>query len=183
MNGKKQPLLKNLGTGLIILIVIVFAYRFITWNYWKVEQAVTQAKKILAAPPAINITLSKDNTIVFQKSFAYHAQGNYYIINQFDIGPYIGKNLDLTLSIDREKSDSLLLYRFKHFNIIVSRGYHFVFTTARCGIEEFIKMKDSMPLIINSLSELAANNKQAQGNDNIMNEFIEARVVTDLSSK
>ena len=180
---KKQLLLKTVGSGLIILIVIVFTYKFIRWNYWKVGQAVTQAKKILAAPPAINITLSKDNTVLFQKSFANNSQGNYYIINQFDITPYIGENLDLTLSINRQNNDSLLLYRFKNFNIIVSRDCHFVFTTPRCGIEEFIKVKDSMPLIINSLSKLAANDNKAQGDDNIMNEFIEVRVVTDLGSK
>jgi len=166
------------GSGLIILIVIGFTYKFTRWNYWKVEQAVIQAKKILAAPPAINITLSKDNTILFQKSFAHHSQGNYYIINQFDITPYIGENLDLTLSVNRETSDSLWLYRFKQFNIIVSRDYHFVFTTPHCDPEEFIKVKDSLPLIIDSLSKLAVNDHQAQGHDNIMNEFIEAKIVT-----
>jgi hypothetical protein len=75
------------------------------------------------------------------------------------------------------------VYRFKHFNIIVCRGYHFVFTTPRCGIEEFIKVKDAMPLIINSLSKLAANDNKVQGDGNIMNEFIEAKVVTDHGNK
>jgi len=180
---KKQSLQKTLVSGLLILIVIVFTYKFIRWNYWKVKQAVTQAKTILAAPPAINITLSKDNTILFQKSFANNSQGNYYIINQFDISPYIGENLDLTLSVNRQNKDSLLLYRFKHFNIIDFGGYHFLFTTPRCGIEEFIKVKDNMPLIINSLSKLAAKDNLAQENDNIMNEFIEAKVVTGCSRR
>jgi len=183
LTTKKQSLLKTVGSGLIILIVIGFTYKFTRWNYWKVEQAVTQAKKILAAPPAVNITLSKDNTVLFQKSFAYHSQGNYYIVNQFDITPYIGENLDLTLSVNGETGDSLWLYRFKHFNIIVFRGYHFVFTTPHCDLEEFIKVKDSLPFIIDSLSKLAANGHQAQGHDNIMNEFIEVKVMKDRSSK
>jgi hypothetical protein len=179
---KKQDFLKTIGNGLIILIVTVLTFKFIMWNFWKVEQAVTQTKKILAAPPALNLTLSKDNTFLFQKSFAYNSQGNYYIINHFDITPYIGENLDLTLSVNRQNNDSLWLYRFKHFNIIVFRDYHFVFTTPHCGIEEFIKLKNSMPLNINSISKLTANDNKAQGDDNIMNEFIEAKVVVDRSS-
>lgn len=178
---KKQPLLKTIGSGLVILIVMGLTYKFTRWNYWKVEQAVTQAKKILTAPPALNLTLSKTNTVLFQKSFAQNSQGNYYIINQFDITPYIGDNLDLTLSINRQNSDSPWLYRFKHFNILASRGCCFVFTNPRCGIEEFIKMKDSLPLIIASLPKLAANGNKAQGEDNIMNEFIDARVVTSAA--
>ncbi len=180
---KKQLLLKTIGSGLIILIVTVLTYKFIMWNFWKVEQAATQAKKILAAPPALNLTLSKDNTILFQKGFAHNSHGNYYIINHFDITPYIGENLDLTLLVNRQNNDSLLLYRFKQVNIIVFRDYHFVFTTSRCGIEEFIKLKNSMPLIINSLSKLAGSDNKAQWDDNIMNEFIEAKVVSDRSSK
>jgi hypothetical protein len=180
---KKQLLLKTIGSGLVIIIVMVLTYKFTAWNYWKVEQAVTQAKKILAAPPALNLTLSKDNMFLFQKSFAQNSQGNYYIINQFDITPYIGDKFNLTLSINRQNSDSLWLYRFKHFNILDSRGCRFVFTNPSCGIEEFIKMKDSLPLIIDSLPKLAANDNKAQWDDNIMNEFIDARVVTDRSRK
>jgi len=180
---KKQALLKTVGSGLMVLVVIVFTYKFTGWNSWKVAQAVTQAKKVLSAPPAVNITLSKDNTVLFQKSFAHNSQGNYYIINQFDISPYIGENLDLSLSINRQNNDSLWLYRFKSFNIIVSRDYHVVFATPRCGLEEFIKVKESMPLIIDSLSKLAANDTKAQGNDHIMNEFIEAKPVKNRGSK
>jgi hypothetical protein len=40
-----------------------------------------------------------------------------------------------------------------------------------------------MPLIINSLSKLAGSDNKAQWDDNIMNEFIEAKVVSDRSSK
>jgi hypothetical protein len=180
---KKQPLLKTIGSGLIILIVTLLTYKFIMWNSWKVEQAVTQAKKILAAPPALNLTLSKDNTLLFQKSFAHNSRGNYYIINHFDITPYLDENLDLTMSVNHQYNQSLMLYRFKHFNIIVFRDCHFVFTTARCGIEEFIKLKDSMPLIIHSLSKLAANDDKDRWDANIMNEFIEAKVVTNRGGK
>ncbi|MGD2084747.1 MAG: hypothetical protein PVH61_01065 [Candidatus Aminicenantes bacterium] len=180
---KKQAVLKTIANGLIILVVTVLTYKFIMWNFWKVEQAVTQAKKILAAPPAINLTLSKNNQVLFQKSFAYNSQGNYYIINHFDISPYIGENLAFTMSVNRQHTNSLWLYRFEHFNIIGFQHYHFVFTTPHCGIEEFIKLKDSMPVIIDSLSKLAGNDNKAQPEDNIMKEFIEAKVVVNRSSK
>ena len=180
---KKQVLLKMIGNGLIILIVTVLTYKFIAWNSWKVEQAVTQAKKILAAPPAVNLTLSKKNTPLFQKGFAHNSQGNYYIINHFDITPYIGENLDLSLSVNKQKNDSLLLYRFKHFNIIVSMGFRFVFTTSQCSMEEFINLVDSMPLIINSLSEVAAGNNKNQWENDFMKEFIEIKVIGNLGNK
>ena len=174
---KKQALLKTIGNGLIILIVTVLTYKFVMWNYWKVEQAATQAKKILAAAPAVNLTLSNDSMVLYQKSFAHNSHGNYYIINHFDITPYIGERLYLTMLVNKKKSGSLRLYRFKHFNIIVCRGHHFVFTTPQCDMEKFIKLKDSLPLVIDSLSKLAAGDNKTPWENNIMKEFIETKVI------
>lgn len=175
----KQPLHKTIGSGLIILIVTVLTYKFIMWNFWKVEQAVTQAKKILAAPPAINLTLSKDNTILFQKSFARNLQGNYYIINHFDITPYIhqigsnkGSRFPLRASINdqNKKNQFLQLHRFKTFNMITVNSYHFVFTVSNCKIEDFLKIKKCLPFIIQELfrDEIA---EKIYGCDSIMNEL------------
>jgi hypothetical protein len=157
---KKQALLKTIANGLIILVVTVLTFKFIMWNSWKVEQAVIQAKRILAAPPAINLTLSKDNTVLFQKSFAHNSQGNYYIINHFDISPYIkrtGRDKDSiipfwpTINGQNKKDQSFRLHRFKTFNMVTVNGYHFVFTVSNCKIEDFLKIKKCMPFIIREL--------------------------------
>lgn len=157
---KKQPLLKTIVSGLIILVVTVLTYKFIMWNFWKVDQAVIQTRKILAAPPAINLTLLKDKTVLFQKSFAHNSQGNYYIINHFDISPYIqrtGRDKDsifpfrVTINGQNKKNQSLRLHHFKNFNIVTVNGHHFVFTVSNCKIEDFLKIKKCLPFIIREL--------------------------------
>ncbi|UCH95894.1 MAG: hypothetical protein JSV88_03350 [Candidatus Aminicenantes bacterium] len=164
---KKQLFLKTIGNWLVILIVILLSYKFFMWNYWKVERAAALTKKILKAPPAVNLVLSKDHTPVFQKSFAYNPRGNYYIVNQWDITPYIadddnnGTNHDskftLEVSVNNQIAESLSVHRFKTFNIITYRDHYFVFTTPDCSIEEFVKLKDSIPSIINFLVEKGKN--------------------------
>jgi hypothetical protein len=181
LNVKNKSLLKKVSNGLIILIVTVFTYKFIMWNFWKLEQAATQAKKILEAPPAVNLILSKGNSILFQKSFPCNVKGKYYIINHFDITPFIDDKLDLIMSVNKTSSDSLLLYRFKHFNIISFRDYCFIFTTRDCRIEEFLKLIDEMPRIMDSLPKLATMGNQAPVDEYVLDEFIEARVIVDRS--
>jgi hypothetical protein len=178
---KNKSLLKNVSNGLIILIVTVFTYKFIMWNFWKLEEATAQAKKILEAPPAVNLILSKGNSVLFQKSFPYNVKGKYYIINHFDITPFIGDKLDLIMSVNKTNCDSFLLYRFKHFNIISFRDYCFVFTTRDCEMEEFLKLIDAMPRIMDSLPKLVAKGNQAPLDEYVLDEFIEARVVVDRS--
>jgi hypothetical protein len=127
------------------------------WNKWKVERAAVLAKKILRAPAAVNLTLADDNGILFQKSFAHNSNGNYYIINHFDITPHVDKanRLKLTIVVNGQKVVPVDVHRFKTFNIIhcagSEPGIYFVFTTRDCEMEEFIHLIHSLPAIINSL--------------------------------
>jgi hypothetical protein len=186
---KKQALLKTVANGLIILIVTVLTYKFIMWNYWKVEQAVTQAKKILAAPPALNLTLSKDNTVLFQKSFAHNSQGNYYIVNHFDITPYIqpipgDKSTGFPLQViinDQNKNQFIHLHRFKTFNMVTVNGYHFVFTTSNCKIEDFLQIKKCLPFIIRELFREGIA-EGICGCDSIMKELFAEQNFLDLAT-
>jgi len=187
---KKQALLKTVANGLIILVVTVLTYKFIMWNSWKVKQAVEQAQKILAAPPAINLTLSKDNTVLFQKSFAHNSQGNYYIINHFDISPHIqqtGGNkgsifpFRMTINGQNKKNQSLRLHRFKTFNMVTVNGYHFVFTVSNCKIEDFVKIKNCLPFIIRELFGEGKAEKTC-GCDSIMKELFVERNFLDLAA-
>jgi hypothetical protein len=188
---KKQLLLKTIGNGLIILIVTVLTYKFIMWNSWKVDQAVTQVKKVLAAPPALNLTLSNDNTVLFQKSFANNVKNNYYIINHFDLTPYIrqidnnkGSRFPLQLSInDGSKKNQLLrLHCFKTFNMVTVNGYHFVFTTSNCEIEDFLKIKECLPFIIRELFREGIA-EEISGCDSIMNELVASWNFPDSAAK
>jgi hypothetical protein len=159
----KKTLLKTAGNGFIILVVGLLTYKFIMWNYWKVERAAALAKGILNAPPAINLTLSKENIPLFQTGFAYNPAG-YYLINQFDLSPYIVENSKLTLQvgIDDQKVESPVLYTFKTFNMIKCRENYFVFTTRDCGIEDFVKLRDSIPSILHALAVKEQNGNRSQ---------------------
>ena len=152
---KNKTFLKKVGHGLIILIITILTFKFIMWNYWKLERAAALAKGIIKAPSAVNLILSKKNTgsVLFRKSFAYNHNGNYYIIDHFDISPYIDNNLKVTLAVNDQNAQSLLLHRFKTFTIVTVKGQHFVFTTPNCGIEEFVELKKALPFTINSLDK------------------------------
>ena len=187
---KKQALLKTIGSGVIILFVTVLTYKFIMWNFWKVEQALIQAKKILAAPPAINLTLSKDNTVLFQKSFAHNSQGNYYIINHFDITPYIhqipgdkspGFPLRVSINDQNKKNQIIDLHRFKTFNMVTVNGYHLVFTVSNCKIEDFLKIRQCLLFIIRVLFR-EGNAEKTCGCDSLMNELFLSWHFMDLAT-
>jgi hypothetical protein len=157
MKQKHREILKKIGIGIIICIVSVLTFKFIMWNKWKVERAAVLAKKIFRAPAAVNLTLSNNNGILFQKSFAHNPNGNYYIINHFDITPHVDKanRLKLTLMVNGQEAVPVDLHRLKSVNILHCTGFdpdiYFAFTTSDCEMEEFIRLIHSLPAIINSL--------------------------------
>lgn len=157
MKQKQQEILKKIGIGIIIVVVSVLTFKFLMWNYWKVERSTALAKKILHAPAAVNLTLADDNGILFQKSFAHNPNGNYYLINQFDITSHVddANRLKLTIIVNGQKVVPVDVHRFKTFNIIhctgSEPGIYFAFTTRDCEMEEFIRLIHSLPAIINSL--------------------------------
>ena len=152
---KNKSLLKKIGQGLLILIITLMAFKFIMWNFWKLERAAKLARGIVNSPPAVNVALWEKSTgsPLYRKSFAYNPQGNYYISNHFDITPYIGDNLNVTLAINGQNAQSLLLKRFKTFNVVTVKGQHFVFTTAACGIREFVQLQKTLPSIISPVEK------------------------------
>ena len=158
---KKQELIKKAGIGLIILLITLLTFKFIMWNFWKVERAIKRAKGILQAPSAVNLTILKENSILFQKSFAYNGEGNYYIINHFDIFPYLS-DYSTIFELNDQKVASIVLYRFKTFNIVDIENHYFLFTTGKSshGIEAFLEIKTSIPDIIHSLFKLALYEEQ-----------------------
>ena len=150
---KNKEILAKIGQGLLMLIITLLTFKFIMWNNWKLERAATLAEGIIKAPSAVNLTLTQKNTgtILFQKGFPHNPKGNYYIVNQFDITPYIDDNLNITVTVNDQIVQTLSLHRFKNVNAVTFKDYYLFFTTRNCGIEEFIKLKDSIPSIIDSL--------------------------------
>ncbi|MCP5109041.1 MAG: hypothetical protein GY950_37010 [bacterium] len=165
LSGAETParsVVKEVGTGFLVLLITVLAFKFIAWNYWKLEQAVTLTKEIFAAPPAVNLTVSTENSLLFQKSFSHNRNGHYYIINHFDITPHI-KDIaggSITLTVNDQKIDSFLLFRFTRFNIVHFNDYYFALTTQNCRIEDLVRLRETMPVIAGSLFKLALKGKQ-----------------------
>jgi hypothetical protein len=153
---KKKELVKKASVGLILLIITLLTFKFIMWNWWKVEGAVKLAKGILKAPSAVNLTILQENSILFQKSFPYNHKGNYYIVNHFDITPYLS-DYSTIFELNGQKAASIVWYRFKTFNIVDVQNHYFLFTTddRNRGIETFLEVKNSMPNTIRSLFKLA----------------------------
>ncbi len=168
---KKQTLMKNAGIGFIILIITLLTFKFMMWNFWKVENAVKLTKGILNAPSAMNLTILKENSILFKKSFAYNRKGNYYIVNHFDITPHLSDDSAIFgLKLNNQKISSIVLYRFKTFHIVNIKGHYFVFpignsnininTNSHSDIETFVEIRNSIPFIIHSLYKLALYEEQ-----------------------
>lgn len=156
--------MKEIGRGILILLITVLAFKFIMWNSWKLEQAAAVTKGILSAPPAVNVTASTGNTTLFQKGFAYNRGGNYYIINHFDITGHIENiaNGSVKLAVNDQEIPSLLLSRFKHFNAFCFNGYCFAFTTEHSGIQDLLRLREWMPLMAGCLFKLAVIDEEAK---------------------
>ncbi len=154
-----KNILKKAGPVALVLLSTLLAYKFYMWNQWKVERAVVMVKKIVEAPAAVNMTLWKGETLLYRKSFAYNTEGNYYLINRFDIGPYIDKTGErsIDLELERGKGKYVGLYRFEKYNIVVQdingERFFFVFTNGKCRVEDFSHLRLGMAGIVKALKK------------------------------
>jgi hypothetical protein len=159
LNIKKEKFVNHLVSGLIIVIITFLAVRFIQWNYWKIERAVGLAGKIVRAAPAVNLTVwsngRRNGIPLYQKSFSYNVDGQYYIVNDFDIAPYYnGDGKNLKIAVNNREIGPLQIYRFKTFSVLSDGNRYFVFTTRNCTPLEFFKLKRTMPSILTRLIKL-----------------------------
>jgi hypothetical protein len=173
---KYEGIIKKIAVGMAILLVTLLTYKFIAWNSWKVKEAVTIGKRILNEPSAVNLKLLKEDKTVFQKSFTFNPK-SFYIINSFDITPYITKTgndfkISLGFYVNSRPSRQADLHRLDMYDIVNCGGRYFVFTRPGFPIETIPGLEKSMPSIINSMSgkqddeELVIKGKQ---NDNEIN--------------
>lgn len=163
-------LMKEAGKGLVILIAVVLAFKFMAWNSFKLEQAVAIAGELGKEPSAlsVNLVVSGKTGPLFRQSFAYNEKGNYYIINRFDIAGQIRDAEDMSagnihITLNGRDISSYLVFRFKRFNVLYTGGNYFAFTTAESGIEDLVRLDRSFPDIENSLFKLAVARKGAKG--------------------
>ena len=157
--------MRKIGIGILVLVTSVLAFKFLSWNFWKLQDTTDTAERIFKAPPAVNLTLSKGGAELFQWSFPHHPH-HYYIINRFDISPYL-RDHSLRVVIGNQPLSAYLIFRFTHFNVLCAGDSYFVFFKNDCPIEEFIRWKDSMSLVIGSLFKLALNSVEANEKGNI----------------
>ncbi|MCP5048161.1 MAG: hypothetical protein GY940_13400 [bacterium] len=173
-NNSLKALLKKAAIPALLGLVTLLTFKFIMWNSWKVDRAVNLAKQTINAHPAVNLTLSKGNDSLFRKSFPYNPDGNYYLVNRFDITPYITDtgSLTLGLSVNGEAASSMVLYRFKTFNILDFEDTYFVFTIEGSGIEAFVRLRNTIPFILDSLVPLYLGGGVNQGEKELLGEWL-----------
>lgn len=151
-----EGMMKKAGPVLLVLVATLLAYKFYMWNNWKVERAAAMARKTAAAQPAVNLIVSKNGTILHRQSFGYNKSGNYYLTNRFDIGPFIEEDRKLTASLELERGDTEFtgLHRFEKYNIVLlevkGERFYFLFTTGKCRMEDFIRLRREASGIIGS---------------------------------
>lgn len=145
-----EKTLKKVGIGILTCAITILAFKFFIWNFWKLEWTEDFFKGVMDAPAAVNLTISQRDNLIFKKSFPRNKNGNFFIINQFDISPYIRVLPDLVVSIDNNPTRSLKLTRYDTFYILAAQNYYFVFTTPECGIKDFLVLKKNIVSIINN---------------------------------
>jgi hypothetical protein len=154
MNNSKritdESLLKKFVIPLLLGVVTVLTFKFIMWNFWKVEQAVEMVGKIKRAKSAVNLMLANDKQVLLRKSFPFNKAGNYYIINQLDISPYIAtdkgvQRLLLRVQVNGKISTDLPVVGDAQANIIKFDTHYFVFTTGESTINEFLRLREKVP--------------------------------------
>jgi hypothetical protein len=162
--------MKEAGKGMVILIAAILAFKFISWNFFKLEQAAAIAGELGKEPSAVNVNLEVSGKIgsLFRQGFTYNKKGNYYITNRFDITGQISDTGDLCtgnshILVNGRDISTFLVFRFKQFNVLYTGGYYFVFNTADSGIEDLVRLDRTFPDIENSLFKLAIAQKGAKG--------------------
>ncbi|MCP4219345.1 MAG: hypothetical protein GY765_32220, partial [bacterium] len=125
---KSRQLLKPIGTAALLLVVTLFAYKFIAWNTWKLHNAAACAERIHNARAAVNLTLHLHDKIIFQKSVTRRL--NSYIIFQLDINSVAGDET-FQVSIDKKEKQPFSLFRFPDCDILQTGDYFFIFARPR----------------------------------------------------
>jgi hypothetical protein len=118
---------------------------------------------ILEAPPAQNLTILTDDSLLFKKSFAYNKQGNFYIVNQFDFTAYT-QSPSVEFFVNDIKASEYTLYLFKDYNIVYFKEYYFIFINKTCNIKKLIKVDRNAHSLVNSLLKLSLNGQATKRN-------------------
>lgn len=149
MVEKLKKIFKKVAVPALLVIVTLLAVKFYMWNDWKIDRAIRMVKGSANAPAAVNLVLSTENETLFETSFAFNPGENVYLVNLFDISPYIketnnSRTLDLTLTVNRRKLRPDGVYCFENYNIIAAGEMKFVFTSAGCDIHCLIRLRQNL---------------------------------------
>lgn len=163
-NNKWNQYLKKCGAPILIIIVTFLAVKFFMWNGWMIDRAMRMVRGTLAAPSAVNLTLSRDKETLFYVAFPFNSEGNYYLVNRFDISPFINKSenactLDLTVTVNKRILKPDAVNSFKGYHIVSIGEMNVVFTTAECDIYCLVRLRENLPDIIAELKRNLQNTK------------------------
>jgi len=171
----RRELFKHISNGLLLLGVVLLTYKFLAWNYWKVDMAVATARGILRAPSAVNLTLSSESGTLFKTGFVHNPGGHCYIINQWDLVPYIEsqtirtnntrrpdrlvstikKGLRVLVNGEEIENRHLELHAFRRYNILAAEfggeTFYFAFISENCGLKCFVNIMNRLPGIVDMI--------------------------------
>lgn len=152
MRTGKKDIRSMFGFGLLLLVIILFSYKFIAWNFWKLETTLKTLRLISNAPPAVNLAVFQGDTLLFRQSFVYNKKGNYYIINRFNIDRLsLPAHDQLRVTVNRRPPKSLKWSSFQEFKILQAGEHYFVFIQPGCSIDTFAHLVNTIPHVIGSL--------------------------------
>jgi hypothetical protein len=152
---KHKEIIKRISIGVVICMASLLTYKFISWNSWKVKEALQLKSNILKEPGAVNFSLKKDNIVLFHKSFEFNSRGHYYIVNHFDISPYVNSDQKLSSMVELNNRTIFpgVLYRYKTLYIIDCERNYLVFTPKDFGIENISQLEETLPAIIKEITK------------------------------
>lgn len=136
--NKRKNKKRFLVSFLVILTILLFFY-FLYINFPKLKRAVYYHKQLSRIPPAVNLSLLKENTTLFRKSFAWNRQ-EMYISGYFNISDYLDEE-PLIFQVNDKQIAAFMLFRFRNFSAVSMNKYVFVFPDSTFSIKEIAELE------------------------------------------
>lgn len=136
-----------LACTLIIITGLLFSI-YVYLNHKKLERFVSFHKSVSGLPPSVNLSIKRNDKILFQKSF-YPDRRSIYLVNDFNWDRY-SNDLSIFFQVNKNKNEkknrpgSFVLYRFTNFNIVLYQEYLFAFANNNYSPKELVYLKKNI---------------------------------------
>lgn len=145
MTADKPSIAKKIAQGLLILAVLLLAFKYFSWNYWKVEDFQNNLAAYRHSPPALNLTLRSPSRPPLRKSFPRNSAGFFYFIPCPElIDPNASPN-DLVFEIDGVPHSNYTWLRFKAFTAFRVGEHAFFVPRRQTSLPERARICSGLP--------------------------------------